>query len=202
MKKVFIIAAAAIVLAACTYKSEYSSNRTPANLASLNVELLNNSGIAAALTLVDIDIQHKDTILTAGFDTLITPEAFAERFGYSITEMDIQRTADSTWSFTSTGTGAVSFAGTIVMTGRNEEKFANLRSVFTGLYDEGNGFTAEFSSSKLEFSLRTIPVMMEGLGYTTQRRLLCFGDVMLKTYMDSQLLDSVTTTFKGDDLSY
>jgi len=90
MKKVFIIAAAAIVLAACTYKSEYSSNRTPANLASLNVELLNNSGIAAALTLVDIDIQHKDTILTAGFDTLITPEAFAERFGYSITEMDRQ----------------------------------------------------------------------------------------------------------------
>lgn len=189
-------------MAACTYSSEVPSNRTPSNLANLNLELLNNSAIAAALVLVDLDIQHKDTILTAGFDTLVTSDAFAGRFGYSIPEMDIQQMADSTWTFASTGGEALSFIGNIVMTGRNEEKFADLRSSFNGLYDEGNGFTADFSSTKLEFSLRTTPVYMEGFGISMQRKLHCYGDAVLKTYLNSTPLDNVTTTFNGADISY
>lgn len=202
MKKIITIALAAALLASCTYSSDMVSQRTPANLANLNIELLNSSATAAVLVLLDLDMQAKDTILTAGFDTLMTSETYYNRFGSSASEMEIQLVADSTWTFASTGTGALSFAGNIRMTGRNDEKYATFQSDYIGVYDEGNGFTADFSSAKLEFSLQTSMIYVEGYGYTPKLMLFCYGDAILKTYNNSTLLDNVTTTFKGDEISY
>ena len=201
MKRVFVIALTAIILASCTFKSAIVSNRTPDNLTSLHVDLLNSSINAVALVLSDIDIQYKDTILTAGFDTLITSEAFYNRFGSSICEMDITRSADSAWTVSSTGTGMLAFTGAIRMTGRNEEKYPVFTSNYNGIYDEGDGFTAEFNSSKLDFTLRTSQEYVEGYGIVTRLKLNCYGNAIMKTYLDSAPLDNVTTTFDGGKIS-
>ena len=202
MKKIIAIALFAIMMAACTYKSDFVSNKTPVNLANLNVELINYSATAAVLTLLDLDMQNKDTILTAGFDTLLSAETYYNRFGSQACEMDIQLIADSTWSFTSTGTGMISFIGTLHMTGRNTEKYATFNADYNGMYDENNGFSADFSSAKLEFSLLPSLTYAEGYGYVSQLKLFCYGDAVLKTYLNTAPLDNVTTTFKGDELSY
>ncbi|MBP5720224.1 MAG: hypothetical protein J6W82_04075 [Bacteroidales bacterium] len=202
MKKLFLAATAAIILASCTYESTIVSNRTPANLAALNIELINNSVSAATITLSDLDMQCKDTILTAAFDTLITAEAYYNRFGAAATEMDVQLVADSTWTFASTGTGAVAFSGIIKMTGRNDEKYPVFDASYTGAYDEGNGFTADFSSAKLTLTIKTSQEYVEGYGIASRLMLHCYGDAQMKTYRNSQNLDSVTTTFNGDKVSY
>ena len=192
----------AALLAACTYKSNLVSDRTPANLANLNVELIRNSCAAAVIVLYDIDKQHKDTILTALFDTLVTTEGYYERFGSYAGEMDIKLTADSTLTFSSTGTGYLSFVGTIRMTGRNKEKYPTFSVNYDGIYDEDNGYTASFSSSKLDYSLETVSGYLDGYGYSNMLTLLCYGDAVLKTFLNGSPLDSVTTTFKGDEISY
>ena len=202
MKKIIIIAMAAICMAACTYKSDIVSQRTPANLASLNVELINNTVGAAILTLMDADLEKKDTILAATYDTLLTSEAYYNRFGASACEMQIQHVADSTWSFSSTGSGSVSFLGTILMSGRNKEGYPILDADYDGFYDEGDGFSADFSSAKLEYTLQTVPNYVQGYGYVSQLTILCYGTAALKTYLNNAPLDSVTTTFDGQDINY
>ena len=202
MKKILAIAVSAMLIAACTYKSDVVWQRTSENLASMNVELIRNSTVAALFVLYDIDVQHKDTILTAAFDTLVTSESFYQRFGSSAVEMDIQRTADSTLAFTSTGTGYMSFAGTIRMTGRNKEKYPTFSVSYNGLYDEDNGYTASFSSSKLDYSLETVPTYIDGYGYSNVLTLLCYGEAVLKTFLNGNPLDNVTTIFKGDGIDF
>lgn len=200
MKKFLAIAVSAMLMAACTYKSDVVWQRTPENLASMNVELIRNSAAAALFVLYDIDVQHKDTILTASFDTLVTSESYYQRFGASVVEMDIQRSADSTLTFTSTGTGYITFAGTIRMTGRNKEKYPTFSVSYNGLYDEDNGYTASFSSTKLDYSLETVPSYIEGYGYSNALTLLCYGEAVMKTFLDGSPLDNVTTVFKGDEI--
>lgn len=202
MKKYIIIAMAAILMAACTYKSDIVSQKTPANLASLNVELINNTVGAAVLTLMDADLEKKDTILTATYDTLLTSEAYYNRFGSYACEMQIQHIADSTWSFSSTGTGSVTFLGTIFMSGRNKEGYPILGADYDGFYDEGDGYSADFSSAKLEYTLETTPVFVQGYGYVYQLTILCYGTAALKTYLNNAPLDSITTTFDGQDIKY
>lgn len=200
MKKFILIAVSAISMAACTYSSDIASQRTPANLSKLNVELINNTVGAAVLTLMDADLAKKDTILSADFDTLLTSEAFYKRFESSACEMSIQHIADSTWSFSGTGTGSVSFLGTIFMSGRNKEGYPILNADYDGSYDEGDGYSADFFSAKLEYTLETAPVFIEGYGYVSQLTLMCHGTAMLKTYRNFVPLDSVTTTFDGKDI--
>ena len=202
MKKFIIIAMAAISMAACTYKSDIVSQRTPANLATLNVELINNTVGAAILTLIDSDLAKKDTILAATYDTLLTSEAYYNRFGSSACEMQIQHVADSTWSFSRTGTVSVSFLGTIFMSGRNKEGYPILDADYNGFYDEGDGFSADFSSAKLEYTLQPIPKFVQGYGYVSQLTIMCYGTAALKTYLNNAPLDSVTTTFDGQDIKY
>lgn len=202
MKKIIAIALFAIMMAACTYKSSFVSNKTPVNLANLNLELINYTATAAVLTLLDLDMQNKDTILTAGFDTLLSAETYYNRFGSKACEMDIQLIADSTWSFSSTGAGMISVLGTLHMTGRNTDKYATFNADYNGMYDESNGFSADFSSSKLEYSLQPGYAYVEGYGYVSQLKLYCYGDALLKTYLNTVPLDNVTTTFKGDEISY
>ena len=202
MKKYFVLATAVIMMASCTYESSIVCKRTPANLAGLNIELLNNSITAAVLTLSDLDIQCKDTILTAGFDTLINSETYYNRFGSTASEMEVMLVADSTWSVSSTGTGMLSFTGNIKMTGRNDEKYPVFDASYVGAYDEGNGFTADFSSAKLTMSLKTSQEYIKGYGFSSRLVLFCYGEGLMKTYQNSQNLDSVTTTFQGDKVTY
>ena len=157
MKKFISILMIAAVAASCTYKSESPSFRTKDNLAYLSNYLVNSTVTAAALVLCDADGNNLDCILSSSFDTLVTADAFSNRFGYAASEMSITLVADSTWTFTSTGVGVLSFIGSIHMSGRATDKSPLLSADYNGFYDEGNGFTADFSSPLLKYYWGYVP---------------------------------------------
>lgn len=203
MKKFLSILMIAAVAASCTYKSNDPSRRTTDNLAFLNNSIINSTITAATLVLSDADGSNLDCILSASFDTLVTTDAFKNRFDYSASEMTITLSADSTWTFTSTGTGVLSFIGTLHMTGRNkDDKSPCFSAGFTGLYDEGNGFTAEFGSPLLKLYWTYVPTFYEGYGYYSQFTLLREGETYLTTYYNATKLDDFTCTYKGTDVGY
>lgn len=203
MKKILLISALAAVLSSCTYNSEYGKSRTPENLTGLATAIANSSVFAAATVLSDIDKNYKDTILTAGFDTLVTSEAYFNRFGTNCTEMQIQASTDSAWTFISTGTGSLSFVGNLKMTGRSSsDKTARFCADITALYDEENGFTAELTSSKLDFVWGNVPVYYESIGFFNQYTLLVYGDAIISTYKNFELLDNLTVHYKGSEYDY
>ena len=202
MKKIILVLMIAALAASCTYKSDYPSLKTKDNLAYFSNSLVNSSVTAAVLVLCDVDGNDLDTILTASFDTLVTEEAFKDRFGYAATEMTITLTADSTWTFTSTGTGVLSFSGTLHMTGRAEDKSPLLSAAYNGVYDEGNGFTADFNSTLLKFYWGYIATYYEGYGYYNQFTLMREGEAYTTTYQNAVKLDDLKLTYKGAEIEY
>ena len=202
MKKFISILMIAAVAASCTYKSDSPSFRTKDNLAYLSNSLVNSSVTAAALVLCDADGNNLDCILSSSFDTLVTAEAFSNRFGYAASELSITLVADSTWTFTSTGVGVLSFIGNIHMTGRATDKSPLLSADYNGLYDEGNGFTADFSSPLLKYYWGYVPTYYEGYGYYNQFTLMREGDAYLTTYLNTVKLDDFKTSYSSSDVDY
>ena len=202
MKKFLFILMIAALAASCTYKSDYPTMRTKDNLAYLSNSIVNSSATAAALVLCDVDGSKLDYILSASFDTLITADAFSDRFGYAASEMSITLSDDSTWTFTSTGTGVLSFIGSMHMTGRASDKSPLLSADYTGLYDEGNGFTADFSSPLLKYYWEYVPTYYEGYGYYNQFTLMRSGDAYMTTYHNTIKLDDFKATYKGTEIDY
>ena len=203
MKKLFLILTIAAVSASCTYNSNDPSRRTVDNLAFLNNSILNSTVTAAALVLCETDGSKLDYILSASFDTLVTADAFKNHFDYSASEMTITLTADSTWTFASTGNGVLSFIGTLHMTGRNkDDKSPYLSAEYTGLYDEGNGFTAEFTSPLMKLYWGYVPTYYEGYGYYNQFTLMREGESYLTTYYNAAKLDEFKSTYKGTAVEY
>ncbi|MBR5703054.1 MAG: hypothetical protein IKX45_02250 [Bacteroidales bacterium] len=203
MKKSLFVLMLAILAASCTYKSTVVSQRTPDNLAYLNNEIINSTITAATLVLSDIDGNKLDYILSASFDTLITSDAYKERFSASAAEMSITLVADSTWAVTSTGTGSLSFIADIYMTGRKESDKSPLFSTdYNGYYDEGNGFSAEFVSPLLKYYWTYVPTYYEGFGYYNILTLMCEGDTYLTTYLNMVKLDSFKATYDASGIKY
>ena len=202
MKKIISIMMIAALAASCSYKSDSPSMRTKDNLAYFSNSIVNSSATAAVLVLCDTDGNALDSILSASFDTLVTADAFKERFGYAASEMTITLTADSTWTFASTGTGVLSFIGTLHMTGRAEDKSPYLDAEYNGLYDEGNGFNASFNSTLLKYYWGYVPTYYEGYGYYNQFTLMREGDTYLTTYQNTIKLDDLKLTYKGSETEY
>ena len=202
MKKIISVLIIAALAASCTYDSDNPSMRTPDNLAYLSNTLVNSSVTAAVLVLCDADDDDLDRILTAPFDTLVTPDAFKDRFGYAPSEMSITLTADSTWTFSSTGTGILAFNGTLHMTGRATDKSPLISAAYNGFYDEGNGFTANFNSTLIKFYWGYVPTYYEGYGYYNQFTLMREGEAHMTTYQNATKLDDFKITYNGSDLKY
>ena len=117
--------------------------------------------------------------------------------------MAITLTADSTWTATSTGTGSLSFIASIHMTGRNEsDKLPIFSTDYNGLYDEGNGFSADFSSTQFKFSWAYVPTYYEGYGYINQLTLQREGDTFLTTYHNMVKLDDFKATYDASGIKY
>ena len=202
MKKFLFILIIAGIAASCTYSSDAPSMKTPDNLAYFSNSIVNSSVSAAVLVLCDADGDNLDSILSAPFDTLVTADAFKERFGYTASEMTITLTADSTWTFASTGTGVLSFIGTLHMTGRAEDKSPYLSAEYNGLYDEGNGFNASFNSTLLKYYWGYVATYYEGYGYYNQFTMMREGDAYLTTYQNAMKLDDFKLTYKGAETEY
>ena len=202
MKKIISIMMIAALAASCTYKSDDPSMRTPDNLAYLCNSLVNSSVTAAVLVLCDTDDDNIDCILSAPFDTLVTADAFKDRFGYVASEMNITLTADSTWTFASNGTGQLAFSGTLRMTGRATDKSPLISATYNGVYDEGNGFTADFSSPNIDFNWEYVPSYYEGYGYYNQYTLMRKGKAYLTTYNNSVKLDDFNLSYEKSEIKY
>lgn len=202
MKKYLIVMAIAAIAASCTYDSGIPSRRTPDNLAFIHSQLLSSSVTAAVLVLSDTDGSKTDYILKPAFDTLVTKDAFKEVFGLQVNDMSITLTADSTWTFTSADASSISFTGTLKLAGRDKNKALILNATYAGVYDEGNGFSADFGSDNLKHYWENMPVYYQGYGYFNQLTLMREGEAYLTTWKGTSKLDELKLTYKGSEVSY
>ncbi|MBQ9309545.1 MAG: hypothetical protein IJ222_01615 [Bacteroidales bacterium] len=198
MKRFIIITIGAILAASCSFESNEVSQRSNANLASMQADIMAATADFAVTLLSNIDLKDNEAIFADGFDTT----AVHALYGYEITVL--QGPSDSTWTYTCLEDGTrLDYVGNLKMTGRDSRKLPVFVSDFGGTYDEGDGYTATFSSLgdikfRWEAQSGTPYYGYSSISYSIFRE----GKMQMTTYYENTKLDEITLTFKDDSYSW
>jgi len=209
MKKIFTIILMAVMAASCTFDDSMGSNRSDYSLAQFNTNLLACSANSVVAFLTTVDSINPDSILASDFDsTMVVTENYdyeAAHYG-NICEISVLRTAeDSTWTFSSVSDASLDFVGTVKMEGRNSNRFPIFSVEYSGKYDEGNGYTADFRSIEpvlFYWTVRDIYNIyyndVANMNWVLYRK----GKVEMITYLNNKQLDTSIVTYDGENVIY